>query len=57
MTPMTAQDALAGIGFDRIECFHPTSPYIKQMNPLELMTPGCGYWVHVVADSVWTIDW
>ncbi|MDD4307640.1 MAG: right-handed parallel beta-helix repeat-containing protein, partial [Thermoplasmata archaeon] len=57
LTPRAAGDALAGTGFDMLECYDPASPYIRAMGPLEMMTPGCGYWVHVPADTVWTVDW
>jgi len=29
----------------------------KVVGPTYIMKPGEGYWVHVPADSVWTISW
>ncbi len=57
LAPRAAGDALAGTGFDMIECFDPASPYIRAMDPLEMMMPGQGYWIHVPADTLWTINW
>ena len=51
-------DALAGTGYDRVEGFNATAPYrINQLADSYMMKPGEGYWVHVPADSIWTIDW
>jgi hypothetical protein len=57
LTPMAVQDALFGVAYDRVECFDPVAPYIRDMAPLEMMTPGQGYWIKVPADTVWTVDW
>jgi len=58
LTPRPAQDALAGTGFDGLECWDAASPtLLRQMDPLEPMNPGCGYWVHVPADTIWIVDW
>ncbi len=54
----TVADALWGTGADRVECYDAGTPYlIKEMGPADLMSPGNGYWVHVLVDSVWTVDW
>ena len=31
--------------------------YLKELESEYIMKPGEGYWVHVVADTIWTIDW
>ena len=55
---MEVANALWGTGADRVEVFDPASPYlIKEAEPDYLMQPGEGYWVHVIVDTVWTIDW
>ena len=41
-----------------MEVFNASEPYlIKEVEATYVMKPGEGYWVHVVADSVWVIDW
>ncbi|MCK5398315.1 MAG: right-handed parallel beta-helix repeat-containing protein, partial [Thermoplasmata archaeon] len=55
---MNVANALWGTGADRVEVFDPASPYlIKEAEPDYLMQPGEGCWVHVIVDTVWTIDW
>ncbi len=54
---VTLGEALWGTGADRVEVFDPASPYIKEAGPTYIMKPGEGYWVHVPADTIWTIDW
>ncbi len=57
-TSRTVAEALWGTGADRVEAFDPSGPsLLREMGPGEYMMPGQGYWVHVVADSVWTVDW
>jgi len=56
-TTETVGNALWGTGADRVEVFDPVSPYIKEVGPTYVMKPGEGYWVHVSADTVWTVDW
>jgi len=54
----TVGDAFWGTGADRVEVFDPASPYmISEVGPTYVMKPGQGYWVHVPADTVWTVDW
>ncbi|MFH0816437.1 MAG: hypothetical protein V1934_06450 [Methanobacteriota archaeon] len=58
ITPRTASDTFWGTGADIVEVFDPAQPYMtKAVGPTYLMTPGKGYWVHVNADTVWTVDW
>jgi hypothetical protein len=57
-TPRTVADALWGTSADHADAFDPVSPaYISEAGPEYVMAPGNGYWVHVVADCVWTVDW
>jgi hypothetical protein len=57
-TNMTVADALWGTGADMVEVFDLVATYrTKVVGPTYIMKPGEGYWVHVVADSVWTVDW
>ncbi len=50
--------AFFGTGADRVEICDPAEPYlIKEVGPTYVMQPGEGYWVHVPADTVWTVDW
>lgn len=59
---VNAQDAFFGMGVDRIAVFNGTDPsLIRDVDAANLssiiMTPGQGYWIHVTADVVWTVDW
>jgi hypothetical protein len=55
---MTVADALSGIGVDKVEVFDPSDPYMtKEVGPTYIMMPGEAYWVHVLADAVWVVDW
>ncbi len=57
-TEMMMSVALWGTGADRVEAFDSGSPYlISEIGPTYMMKPGEGYWVHVPADTLWTIDW
>ncbi|MDD4308378.1 MAG: hypothetical protein PHU53_06185, partial [Thermoplasmata archaeon] len=56
-TTETVGNALWGTGADRVEVFDPISPYIKEAGATYVMKPGEGYWIHVSADSTWTINW
>lgn len=54
----TVANALWGTGADKVEVCDPAEPYhLREVGPTYVMKPGEGYWIHVVADSVWTIDW
>lgn len=58
LTNETVANALWGTGADKVEAFDPAEPYrIKEVGPTYVMKPGEGYWVHVVEDTVWVIDW
>jgi hypothetical protein len=55
---MTVGNALWGTGADRVEVFDAADPYrLKDVTSTYVMKPGEGYWIHVVADSTWTINW
>jgi hypothetical protein len=57
-TTETVGNALWGTGADRVEVFDATDPYrLKEAGSTYIMKPGEGYGVHVVADSIWTINW
>jgi len=54
----TISDVFWGTGVDHIEVFDPSAPYrLKTVSPSHIMQPGEGYWVHVAADTTWTVDW
>ena len=57
MTEQTVANALWGTGADMVEVFSSVSPYIIEIGPTYIMKPGEGYWIHVPADTVWTVDW
>ena len=55
-----ASDALAGTGTDMISIYNGTAPYlIEDRTDLSTVTmqPGEAYWIHVPADTVWTVNW
>jgi parallel beta-helix repeat protein len=57
-TNMTVGIAFWGTGADIVEVFNQTAPYrTKVAGSKYLMKPGEGYWVHVPADTIWTVDW
>jgi hypothetical protein len=39
-----------------VEVFDPVLPFIKEVGATYVMKPGEGYWVHVPADTVWTVN-
>jgi hypothetical protein len=49
--------AFAGTGYDIVEGYQATSPYVKVLVSGDKVLPGNGYWIHVPADTVWTINW
>jgi len=59
MTSVDIATALAGTGYDLpVEGFNATHPYrISPLADTYMMQPGEGYWVHVPADTIWTVDW
>jgi parallel beta-helix repeat protein len=51
-------DALLGTGYDSVEGFNTSDPYRTSVLPGSyMMKPSEGYWVHVPADTIWTINW
>ncbi len=57
-TEQNVATALWGTGADRVEAYDPGSPsLISEVGPNYVMKPGEGYWVHVPADTIWTVDW
>lgn len=59
LTPRDIATALAGTGYDMpVEGFDLGAPYrTTQLADTYMMKPDEGYWVHVPADTVWTVDW
>jgi len=58
MDPETILNSLSGTGYDRVEGFNASAPYlISQLPDTHIMQPGEGYWVRVPADTVWVVDW
>jgi hypothetical protein len=58
MTSLKVSSAFWGTGVDIVETFDPAEPYLtKVVGATYMMKPGEGYWVHVPADTVWTVDW
>jgi len=58
LTEKTVSEALAGTGYDAVEGFNATEPYrLTALADSYLMTPGEAYWVHVPANTTWTVDW
>ncbi|KYK26458.1 MAG: hypothetical protein AYK23_02980 [Candidatus Proteinoplasmatales archaeon SG8-5] len=54
----TVANALWGTGADTVMVCDTSEPYhIREVDPMYLMTPGEGYWVHVPFDTVWIVDW
>lgn len=57
-TEKTISDALAGMNADKVEVCDMADPYqTKEVGSTYLMRPGEGYWVHVPADTIWTVNW
>ncbi len=58
LIPDTVANALSGTGADKVEVFDSAEPYlIREVDTDYVMQPGEGYWVHVPADTIWTINW
>lgn len=56
LTNQTVENALAGILYDRVEGFNQTNEYhLKVLNNTDWMETGCGYWIRVTDDCIWTI--
>lgn len=47
----------AGISYDRIESYEPTSPpyLLRRLSPTDDMYSGAGYWIKVSSEQVWTV--
>ncbi len=59
-TSLLASIALIGTGADIIAVFDPGQPYrIRDEIDLSLVTmmSGNAYWIHVPADTIWTLNW
>jgi parallel beta-helix repeat protein len=57
-TNMTVANAFGGTGADIVEAFDQNATYkTRVVGPTYLLKPGEGYWVHVPADTVWTVNW
>ncbi|MFH0815870.1 MAG: NosD domain-containing protein [Methanobacteriota archaeon] len=55
---VTVATAFWGTSADIVEVFDAGAPYMTTtVGPSYVMKPGRGYWVHVPADTVWTVDW
>jgi hypothetical protein len=53
----TVGDALAGYPYDRVEGYADIAPYyLTVLTDTDMMTAGCGYWIHVTEDCTWTVD-
>ncbi len=56
--PRTVAEAFWGTTADIVEVFDPDEPYMTvEAGAGYVMTPNKGYWVHVLADTVWYVDW
>ena len=56
-TERTITSALAGTGYDRVEGFTATAPYVQELAGSYLMRQGEAYWVRVPADTTWFVDY
>jgi len=58
LTEERISTALAGTGYDRsVESFNASAPYrISQLADSYMMKPGEAYWIHVPADTIWTVN-
>ncbi|MFH0816900.1 MAG: hypothetical protein V1934_08830 [Methanobacteriota archaeon] len=55
---LAAAIALWGTGADSVESFDPAELYMTSaMGAMQTLTPGYGYWMHVSADTVWTVTY
>lgn len=56
-TGITVSVALWGTGADRVEVMDQGSPtLLMEAGPNYVLSPGQGLWVHVTADSIWTVN-
>lgn len=53
----TVESALSGIPYEKVEGFDENNPpyFLKTLSGSDWMEAGCGYWIHVTSDCVWTI--
>ena len=57
-TNITIATAFWGTGADIVEVFDQSATYrTKVVGPSYVMKPGEAYWVHVPADTIWTVNW
>lgn len=59
-------DVLNGINWEKVECYNSKTPgdlwkinstaKPNQLNDLDMMAPGRGYWIFVTEESVWTVN-
>lgn len=58
LTPgLTVGEALWGTGADRVEVMDQGSPtLLMTVGPNYVLSPGQGLWIHVAADTVWTVN-
>ncbi|RLC80495.1 MAG: hypothetical protein DRI61_05635, partial [Chloroflexi bacterium] len=58
MNSVDANTALSGTSWDGLECYDVAAPYmLRDMLGTEMMETGKAYWVHVPADTLWTVNW
>jgi hypothetical protein len=56
-TGITVSVALWGTGTDMVEVMDPGSPtLLMEAEPDYVLSPGQGLWIHVPADSTWTVN-
>ena len=53
----TVADALSGVSYDYVQVYNTTSGQIETLVSSDIMQPGKGYWIHVTADCIWTVEW
>jgi hypothetical protein len=58
LVPETVSNAFFGTTADQVMVGDTSEPYnLRTVGSAYLMTPGEGYVVHLVADSIWVVDW
>jgi len=54
----SVSDATWGTGIDRVMVCNLSDPYnLMEVGPGYIMKPGEGYFVHAIADAIWTVDY
>jgi len=52
----TVGEALAGMDYERVECYVPSPPENLKLCPdSDYMMPGYGYWIKLSTDAMWTL--